>query len=432
MYITNVYIENIRCFKKFDISLEEDNTPLRWNLILGDNSAGKTCLLRCIAIGVCDETSGGALMKELEGDFLREKESPGIINITLKDKNNIYNIKTEITLENDREKITQSITEEDGDLKKQLFICGYGISRSGKGKEGFEKYSPLEAVYTLFNYYGSVQNPELILLRQPKSLQKEIIKILISILMLDEKEYSLDPFRLTKRGIELEQHERSILFGAWGDGYTSTVNWLTDFIGWQIYANRVKNTSDLKKLTGIVLLDEIELNLHPSWQKRIISLLREQFPHVQFIATSHSPLCALGMTDLKDKECKIFLLKNDFENVDVIEGKPPRGRRADQILTSYLFGLETSTDDIVRKEIEKYARLSAKELPSNSDIKELRRLRKILNETLGSEETELQTVVSTAIREVLQKMPITNLVNKQSIDYEIKLQLKKLLDSNDD
>ncbi|MFH0897533.1 MAG: AAA family ATPase, partial [Candidatus Bathyarchaeota archaeon] len=252
-----------------------------------------------------------------------------------------------------------------------------------------------------------------------------------SILMLDEKEYSFDPFRLTKRGMEVKQHERSILFGAWGDGYTSTVNWLTDLIGWQIYANRVKSGNDLKRLTGIVLLDEIELNLHPSWQRRIIGLLREQFPCVQFIATSHSPLCALGMTDLKDKECKIILLRNDFENVEVIEGRPPRGRRADQVLTSYLFGLETSTDDNIRKEIEKYARLSAKKRQSESDIKELKRLRKILDDTLGSKETELQTVVSNAMRGVLQKMPITKLFDKQSINYEIKLQLKRLLDFND-
>ena len=40
---------------------------------------------------------------------------------------------------------------------------------------------------------------------------------------------------------------------------------------------------------GIVLIDEIELHLHPSWQQKIILILRDSFPNLQFIATTHSP-----------------------------------------------------------------------------------------------------------------------------------------------
>lgn len=40
---------------------------------------------------------------------------------------------------------------------------------------------------------------------------------------------------------------------------------------------------------GIVLIDEIELHLHPSWQQKIILILRESFPNIQFIVTTHSP-----------------------------------------------------------------------------------------------------------------------------------------------
>jgi predicted ATP-binding protein involved in virulence len=43
------------------------------------------------------------------------------------------------------------------------------------------------------------------------------------------------------------------------------------------------------KGSGVVLIDEIELHLHPSWQKMVIRTLREEFPNLQFIATTHSP-----------------------------------------------------------------------------------------------------------------------------------------------
>ncbi|MCH7478805.1 MAG: AAA family ATPase [SAR324 cluster bacterium] len=45
-------------------------------------------------------------------------------------------------------------------------------------------------------------------------------------------------------------------------------------------------------IRGIVIIDEFEQHLHPSWQRQILLLLSEQFPKVQFIATSHSPLPA--------------------------------------------------------------------------------------------------------------------------------------------
>lgn len=40
---------------------------------------------------------------------------------------------------------------------------------------------------------------------------------------------------------------------------------------------------------GIALIDEVDLHLHPAWQQRVIGQLREAFPHVQFIVTTHSP-----------------------------------------------------------------------------------------------------------------------------------------------
>jgi predicted ATP-binding protein involved in virulence len=47
-------------------------------------------------------------------------------------------------------------------------------------------------------------------------------------------------------------------------------------------------------MPGIVIIDEIDAHLHPSWQQRLTNLLRDVFPHVQFFVSAHSPLVAAG------------------------------------------------------------------------------------------------------------------------------------------
>ena len=71
MYISKVELKNIKCFEHFSIDLEENGDPILWTMIVGDNSVGKSCLLNSIALGLCDEATAAALMKEISGDFLR-------------------------------------------------------------------------------------------------------------------------------------------------------------------------------------------------------------------------------------------------------------------------------------------------------------------------------------------------------------------------
>ena len=54
---------------------------------------------------------------------------------------------------------------------------------------------------------------------------------------------------------------------------------------------------DITKEQGIVIIDEIDAHLHPKWQRKIVNLLRDTFPNVQFILISHSPLVVAGCRD---------------------------------------------------------------------------------------------------------------------------------------
>ncbi|MDY3745891.1 MAG: AAA family ATPase, partial [Lachnospiraceae bacterium] len=44
-----------------------------------------------------------------------------------------------------------------------------------------------------------------------------------------------------------------------------------------------------KKTPGVVVIDELDLSLHPTWQKRIVRILKDLFPKIQFICATHSP-----------------------------------------------------------------------------------------------------------------------------------------------
>ncbi len=65
----------------------------------------------------------------------------------------------------------------------------------------------------------------------------------------------------------------------------------------------------LGKTQGIVLIDELDLHLHPEWQKRIVSVLRTTFPSIQFIATTHSPFL------IQESEYIIRLKDNAIEKI---------------------------------------------------------------------------------------------------------------------
>ena len=86
LYIKRVELKNIRCFKHLKIDLTSSKKVKKWLMVLGDNGVGKTTLLRCIAIGLCDEASAGALLRDTSGEMIRKKEADATIRIDLEDR----------------------------------------------------------------------------------------------------------------------------------------------------------------------------------------------------------------------------------------------------------------------------------------------------------------------------------------------------------
>jgi hypothetical protein len=185
-------------------------------------------------------------------------------------------------------------------------------------------------------------------------------------------------------------------------------------------------------VSGIVLIDEIEQHLHPRWQRQIIKLLRDQFPKVQFVATTHTPMCAVGTTDLDDAECELIKLEQQDCKVIAIEDLvPPRGQRADQVLTSLLFELPTSGDNLTLGKIARRNAIATAEAPTEREQDELARLRAELRTQFSSEESVFETAIKEQVRKALAEQRRAD-IDFEAADFEVLRTLRDMSTDEED
>ena len=97
---------------------------------------------------------------------------------------------------------------------------------------------------------------------------------------------------------------------------------------------------------GVVLIDEIELHMHPSWQRVILSVLKKTFPNIQFIITTHSPIVLSEVDD----SYKIFFMSNDGKETIINDFSRLDGFDINYILEEFLGtkSRNTKTEELVR------------------------------------------------------------------------------------
>ena len=130
-----------------------------------------------------------------------------------------------------------------------------------------------------------------------------------------------------------------------------------------------------EKKPAILLIDEIENHLHPTWQRRVIPALLEHFPGLQIFATTHSPFVVAGL-----KAGQVHLLKR--ENGVVTATTHPEdviGWTADEILRT-MMGVEDPTDLLTIERDKRLRELRGKETLTDAEESELNTLRRQVNE----------------------------------------------------
>jgi ABC-type dipeptide/oligopeptide/nickel transport system ATPase subunit len=400
MYITKVRLKDVRCFEEAVIDLS-DCEPGTSILIAGNNGIGKSAVLRAIAMGLCDRDSAASLLRESEGDFIRKGaeqtariagDKQAVIEIDLVDQNDRKPWKITTTVKEYKELIIETVKQTyrapgGGTSFKafspfwnRLFLTAYGAGLRTAGTAKYSDYFAVDAVYSLFRYDAPLQDPELAWRRliaasqraakekrsRTRKVETSISILLKHVLDLDAKAQIL----LEPNGIYVKEKDELIPLDAVGDGHKSLVKLTLDILVWYL----LKQNYDALELgedrewvpipldkegrpdvRGIVIIDEVEQHLHPKLQRQILRTLDDKFPQVQFIMTTHSPLCVSGTADAGkhgQERYKVFSLRRSDGAVTVNPRSIPRGLRTDQILLDY-FELETTLNLSTEEKLER-------------------------------------------------------------------------------
>jgi len=157
-------------------------------------------------------------------------------------------------------------------------------------------------------------------------------------------------------------------------GYQTMLAWMVDLALRMLWTNP-DSTNPLHE-PAVVIVDEIDLHLHPKWQRQIRQDLTYHFKNTQFICTAHSPFMA------QDSEIENLCVINEIDGNVRIENEPAivQGWRIGQIATSDLFGVSSERSLETEADINKRREILDKEVPTVKDKRELKRLNKKLDD----------------------------------------------------
>ena len=145
------------------------------------------------------------------------------------------------------------------------------------------------------------------------------------------------------------------------------------------YAEYYDFPPDLEKKPGVLIIDEIDAHLHPSWQRRIVPTLTRYFPNLQIFCSTHSPLMLAGLT-----AGQVQLLRRDEHGVSVSTNESDViGWTADEILRNFL-EVPNPTDMTTAENVRRLQELRRKGELNAEESEELQKLRRVVSSELLS------------------------------------------------
>jgi hypothetical protein len=145
-------------------------------------------------------------------------------------------------------------------------------------------------------------------------------------------------------------------------GYQAMISWIADLIGqffWD-YGGPV----ELEDMEGLVLIDELDIHLHPTWQVGLIKALKTTFPRVQFVVTTHTAMVLPGL-----EADEVLRTRFDDEGNVVVEpvGQSPSLMTGSEILQTF-FGIDRLFPAEVGEALQQYGYLASN--PDRTDEEE--------------------------------------------------------------
>ena len=151
-------------------------------------------------------------------------------------------------------------------------------------------------------------------------------------------------------------------------GYQATIAWIADLIGQMFWdAGRAV---PLEKMEGLVLIDEIDIHLHPTWQVNLIQALKTTFPRVQFVVTTHSPMILPGL-----ERDEILRVRQDETGSVVVEpvDQSPAVMTGSELYEAF-FGIEGLYPRDLGDALRRYGYLTSDPYRSDEEQVEMERI----------------------------------------------------------
>ena len=427
MWVEEVILDNIKCFEKQNLRLGSTKAPYPWITLLGENGTGKSTFLQALALLLAgpegakqlltrpigwskDQTKSGKMTVRLHqgahdpGQYGGNKKERKVFQYT-------FHITGTETIRINNKVYTEPVIIEDTNSRalpwlrenallpkgKGWFAAGYGAFRR-LTRESKIIVPSLQTPLRYTNFYTQFREDQAL-----EAFESWMVYLDYRIsksndeLAKKQKEWGVKAInRLLPKGNSFHSidNNASIWFDVGGskvstvslsDGFRSILALSGDLV-WRLIEAFPNSDNPLEE-EGIVLIDELDIHLHPAWQRTIAGILREIFPKIQFIMATHSPLVAAGAGP--DAVTYRFYKKKETTIVEQI--KNIHTKSVDQILQSDAFGLVSAFSDATQKRIDRYYTLKKKKHLNDDEKQELQLTIPFVQEALGVEAEESDT-----------------------------------------
>ena len=294
IYIESLHLTGFRCFDHLEIPFRrESSLPGEWTCIAGINGAGKSSILQALCLvllGPAVQQLGAEGLNRMRRQTGTERQTAEI-EATLRTVGS--NREFRLWLRIDANGETQATSDPIGFWKapSRFLLASYGASRnlSSRPESGYESMSAdVRRQITLFDPLSQLTAAE-VLLRKASgdAVFLGLFQKIIDDVFAGELQATTDATGLRFAVSQRESMEAIDL----PDGYRSSAAWLADLCAiWCEKAPEIAAKGNPADMQAMVLIDEIDLHLHPSLQRKLVPQLRDLMPKVQWIVTTHSPL----------------------------------------------------------------------------------------------------------------------------------------------